>query len=136
MSVFICVDEKMGLLFREKRLSRDRQVIHDIVEIAHSPIYIESYSAVLFNGLCDDFVIKECLEPQLTKNYCCFLENMQINNFIHSADEVIIYSWNRIYPSDFFLDVDFIKYNFKNVSTHDFKGHSHDKITRRIFKHV
>ena len=34
MSVFICVDEKMGLLFREKRLSRDRQVIHDIVEIA------------------------------------------------------------------------------------------------------
>ena len=47
MTVFVCVDKKMGVLFQGKRQSKDRMLrkrILDIVESANAKLSITSYS--------------------------------------------------------------------------------------------
>jgi hypothetical protein len=62
-----------------------------------------------------------------------FIENKHLGDYLERIDRLIIYKWNRKYPSDFSLDVDPVAAGFKKKSTREFKGTSHDKITREDY---
>jgi hypothetical protein len=47
---------------------------------------------------------------------------------------MIIYKWNRVYPSDLSLDVYPDKIGLKLHESFDFKGQAHEKITREIWR--
>ena len=49
---------------------------------------------------------------------------------LSSAEKLIVYRWNRIYPSDVKAELS----GWQKVSEDDFIGSSHDKITEEIYE--
>ena len=57
MYLIACVDDRMGMMFNHRRVSRDRAVIRDIMDrCGDQGVYIESGSAVLFKDFNSESV--------------------------------------------------------------------------------
>ena len=134
MNLIVCIDDNNGLLFNKLRQSSDSEVINRIVEIIEdNKLLCNSYTAKLFdNKKCNQVINDEFLNIAEENDYC-FLENSDIIPYINNVKKLIIYHWNRKYPSDKkFPTEDFLKF-MKKSSTYEFKGNSHDKITEEIY---
>lgn len=133
MKIIVCVDDNMGMLFNKRRQSRDIKVLEDISNMTKE-LWIHSFSEQLFaeyDGkikVDDDFLIKA------QKEEFCFVENQELISYSNSIEQIILYCWNRKYPSDFKLDLDLS--NWKIRETIEFAGNSHEKITKTILVSV
>ena len=130
MKIIICLDDNGGMLFNNRRQSRDRVVCEDVVKnLNGEKLFISPFSQILFENYKDDVL---ACEDFLTKGRVCFVENQVLSSC--NADEVIVYRWNRVYPSDFYCDIDFSKYSLAEQA--EIEGFSHEKITKEIYKRV
>lgn len=130
MKVLLCIDDNGGMLFNHRRVSSDRAVTTKVNEIAENRLFITEYSHKLFPDAC---VVDEGQIPGLGNDDCIFVENVCLAPVIDMISELIIFRWNRRYPSDFCLDIipeDF----FTLVCTEEFEGNSHDKVTKEVWK--
>ena len=129
MNIALCVDDDMGMLFNSRRQSRDRELIKDFAEMAgKNKIFIAPYSEILFQEY--DVATDENMLDVAGKNDFCFVEKENILPFSSKINKLIIYKWNRKYPSDFtFL----MPEGFTLAETYDFKGSSHEKITKEVY---
>lgn len=116
------VDDNLGMSFNNRRQSFDRYVIDDIKKICGDKLYIDNCSSDLFD--------KTCLS--LSDDCFYFYEFGNIDDFIDKIDIIILYKWNRVYPSDRFFPIDLS--NWRIISSTSFAGYSHEKITRAIYK--
>lgn len=130
MRVIACIDDNFGMLFGGKRQSRDSKVLEDIKN-HFEPIVILPFSEKLIAPSGISFKIKEDIS-EIGANETLFIESIDPVAFYDRIDEIIIYKWNRKYLSDMRLTLD-LK-SFKKVSTCEFVGSSHDKITREVYK--
>ena len=64
----------------------------------------------------------------------CFIENIHLAPYIKDVSTLVVYRWNRLYPSDFKFDVDILKSGFSLESVKEFEGSSHEKITKEIYR--
>lgn len=130
MIAIVCVDDKGGMTFFGKRQSKDRAVFQRIAEIIEdAPLWINSFSASLFEGApvtVDDAFLDKAGDGEF-----CFVENEALTPYTEKIEKLIVYQWNRAYPSDRKLDVD--RSCWKLASVCDFAGYSHDKITEEIY---
>lgn len=134
MTVFVCIDDKGGMLFNKRRQSRDSKVIEDVARtVGEGLLYISDFSEVLF-AESDASVISvpDPLDSAGDGSFV-FVENLHLGEYVDKIDRLIIYKWNRKYPCDFELDVTPSTAGFKKKSTREFKGTSHDKITREDY---
>ncbi len=132
MIAVVCIDDNGGMLFNNRRLSRDRILIEDLINTADGrKIYIEPFSETLFNGK-ENYVLvtDDCLSGAGEDDYC-FVENKNISAYRNKIKGLIIYKWNRKYPSDLKFDFDLSDYKLNEVS--EFVGSSHEKITKEIY---
>lgn len=134
MKVIVCVDDNNGMMFNKRRQSRDRVLIEDLLNtIKEGCLYVAPYSKILFQ----DFVTpieSEFLLDEADDNDYCFIENKSLLPYSDRIDELIIYHWNRIYPADMHLDISPEALSLKLVSTTEFAGSSHEKITKELYK--
>ena len=131
ITVAITVDDRMGIAFNNRRQSQDRILISDLVSTVSDNIYVSEYSQSLFTThegktVVVDDPISECPDGE-----CCFLEKTLIDAHISDVEKFIVYRWNRHYPSDMKLDVDFSGYRM--VESAEFVGSSHEKITKETY---
>lgn len=131
MKIIVCVDNKMGLMFHNRRQSQDRIVREKIKEL-NEVIYMNSYSYQLYKDVVDHSVVRDDF-LDVCGNHYCLIENVSVKEYSHYIDEVIVFHWNRDYPADFYLDIDLSDY--KLIEKSDFKGSSHD-ITLEIYRKV
>lgn len=134
MIVIVCLDEQGGMMFNRRRQSRDQFVTRDILEMCQGRhLYLNAYSASIFQDLQVEYLIvaDNFLEQSGEGDYC-FVENQKLLPHEAVIEQLIIYRWNRRYPADFYLDLSLEK-GWKKVSTCEFKGFSHDKITKEIY---
>ncbi len=132
MRVIICLDDNGGMLFNNRRQSRDKEVLKDIVDcLEGGKLYISEFSQKLFSDYADFVIVDDGFLTKAGVNDLCFVENKSLKD-ASDISEIIVYKWNRIYPADFKCDVDFSKY--KLVQSIDFKGFSHEKITKETYK--
>ena len=61
----------------------------------------------------------------------CFVENIALDTSNPDIDTLIVYRWNRLYPSDTVLDIDTA---WEIRESFDIRGTSHDPITVQILK--
>ena len=135
MTVFLCIDDRGGMLFNKRRQSRDSCVIADMAEsVGDGVLYISDFSEGLFSE--SEISVISVPDPLISvgDNGFAFVENLHIADFIQKIDSLIIYRWNKKYPYDFSLDVVPGECGFKLFKSYDFKGSSHDKITKEVYK--
>ena len=135
MIVIVCVDDNMGLMFNNRRQSRDEEVLKRIIEISkNSVLYMNEYSYSLFeNKNADNIKVSENFLEIASEGEYCFLENEKIKDYEDKIEKIIIFKWNRNYPSDFKFDISADLYKYKKTGAFDFKGSSHEKITMEIY---
>ena len=125
MILITCIDNRKGIMFNKRRVSKDTLLIERLKGITkENKIYVSEYSKPLFDGF-DNLVLSI---ENLTNNDFYFLENEDYNGNI---DKIIIYKWNRDYPADKYFDINLSSYEL--ISTQDFQGSSHDLITEEIY---
>ena len=133
MTVIVCVDVCNGMLFHNRRVSADRVVIEKILALAgDAPIFMRPYSAGLFpegaNIVLSDDYLKIAAPGQI-----CFAESEDLALYLGKARRVILFQWNRQYPSDVKFPVHLLKDSWKLASVTNFSGHSHDQITQEVY---
>ncbi len=135
MRVAVCVDDKGGMMFGTRRQSRDRVLIADVIEMTRGEkLYIAPYSELLFEETDACVTADENMLERAEKNDYCFVENKALLPYADKIDELVIYRWNRHYPATLYFDIDIAEQGYKLVSTYEFAGSSHEKITKEIYK--
>lgn len=131
MKAYICLDDNRGMLFNNRRQSRDKTVIDDILS-SSEPLYISDFSARLFDGRENVITVKSALHdcPDTGR---CFVENEAVEACLEGISELVIYHWNRSYPYDTVFSLDLKNEGFTLSSKHDFAGFSHEKITKEVW---
>ena len=127
MHLIFCVDEKDGLSFCGRRLSRDREVYAHILRICEGHLlWTAPNSAILFpkDSVMADF---DFLKKASLGDYC-FVENPLQTEAISGLESVILYHWNRHYPSTEKFSRSLLD-GMRLIETVEFPGSSHDNIT-------
>lgn len=131
MKIMAAVDNDNGLMFNNRRQSSDKALYEHIInEIGGNKLWVSMYSRQLFSGY-DNLEMSQGIGLAGENDYC-FIEDSDIKPYEDKIDTVILYKWNRSYPSDLSFPVDMLK-NFKLKSTTDFEGNSHEKITEEVY---
>ena len=106
LKVIVILDDNLGMLFNNRRQSRDRVLIDDIIKtVKDNKIYIEEYSEILFNNSPCKYIISSSPLDEAGISDYCFIERYHLSSYIDSISELIIYRWNRNYPHDFVFDI-------------------------------
>ena len=133
MKLIVCLDDNNGMMFNHRRQSRDRVLIADMIShVGDTPLWISPYSAPLFGEDCKSLLIDPLPAAAAGENDYCFVENTPLPPDLDGVNELVIYRWNRDYPSDVRFSADMSLF-FLTEST-EFVGSSHDNITKEIWK--
>ena len=127
MHLICCVDDRDGLSFCGRRLSRDKLLCAHILRLtAGRKLWMSRYSAALFPDgavLADeDFQIKAGMGDY------CFLETAPVLARYEDLESVILYHWNRCYPSTVKFPRKLLD-DMRLAETETFTGSSHETIT-------
>ena len=122
MKVISIVDDNYGIMFNNRRVSKDSVLNKHIIKMLDSKQLFGDYENLEVNqefGFAgrDDF---------------CFVEDSEIVSYEDIVDEVYLYKWNRKYPSDVKFPKDMLN-DFKLEGSTDFEGNSHEKITEERY---
>ena len=132
MRFIFCLDDKNGMMFNSRRQSQDRILRERILDMTKGArLFMSEYSAKQFEAN-DNIIVSNNYLKEATENDFCFIEDGEFS--IDSASEIIIYRWNRHYPSDRKFDIDLNTKDFKLYHSEDFVGSSHEKITEEKYK--
>ena len=117
MIIIVCIDDNNGMLFHNRRQSRDTFLYKHIIEVTEGKrLLMNSYSAKLFS-----------------ENDYCFVENTELLNYQNNIQKIILYRWNRVYPADTYFQFPFNKDKWKLEKTTDIIGNSHNIITEEVY---
>lgn len=133
MILVVAIDDRMGMLFNHRRQSQDRLLREDLLQtVGKSRLWVSPYTANQFAKEQDSRICEEnsFFEKAGAGEYC-FLEDPEDLTDMSRVEELIIYRWNRVYPSDRTLPID-LK-NWFLTHTSEFTGHSHEKITKEVY---
>ncbi len=130
MQVIITVENRNGMLFNHRRVSRDQKVSERILAYCkEKKLWMNAYSAKLFENNPQIRVSETFLEQ---KDAICFVEDQDVTPYLPEIDTIILFHWNRDYPADFFFTVDLSEWN--RIHQEEFAGKSHEKITMEVYK--
>ncbi len=134
--IIACVDEHSGMMFNDRRQSQDHvlqeQILH---ETQNNWLWMNPYSFKPFSKMkAENIVVDEDFLDKAALHDYCFVENVNVYPYQDKIHRVILYKWNRTYPADFYFDLPLVAHQWSLVDTVDYKGHSHDKITKEIYE--
>ena len=134
MKIAVCIEKSGGMLFNNRRVSRDSVVQQKLLElVGEASICTNEYSAKLFEDSSKLKISNDFLSVA-TDEDICFIENVDVP--IDEASEVYLFQWNRDYPADVYFNYNLKECGFKKVSSEKFEGSSHKKITLEIYRRV
>ena len=133
MIAIVCIENNNGLLFNKRRVSQDKIVTEKIIKLTQgSKLWMDNYSYPLFEkystaniNIADNFL------SETSKGEYCFVENKSLKPFEKWLDKIIVFKWNRDYPSDFKFDLDLTEW--KLADSTEFVGNSHKNITMEVY---
>ncbi len=134
MVIIVCLDEKGGMLFGGRRLSRDKAVTERVRQICKGKrLWMNSYSYKLYGELEG----VETLEDEhflfkAGKGEICLDEAEALKPVEDKIEEIIIFWWNRKYPADMRFDLELEKW--ERMSSSEFPGMSHERITEETYR--
>ena len=133
MKIIVCVDERGGLSFAKKRHATDRLLREDMLKTCqNNTLWMGAYSYQQFEtDFQSRIALTENYQTPIPEQDYLFVERSPLTSLLSEANTLIIYNWNRHYPSDCYLDVDFSQWHL--AETEEFPGFSHPKITKEVW---
>ena len=132
MKLIVCLSDDNGMMFNHRRQSRDRVLIADMLQhVGTAPLWVTPYSAPLFPEDCASLQVVPDPAKVAGENDYCFVEDAPLPQGLENVNELLIYRWNRLYPSDVFFTCDTSA--FCLAKSDEFVGSSHDNITKEIW---
>ncbi len=132
MKLIVCLGDDGGMMFNHRRQSRDRVLIADMIRhTQNTPLWVSPYSAPLFGEDSSTLRIDPAPARSAGKSDYCFVEDTPLPQDLGDVEELVIYRWNRLYPSDVYFTCDTSAFSLKENT--EFAGSSHDKITKEVW---
>lgn len=132
MNLIVCVDDKYGMAFFGKRQSRDKEQIQKMLDlVGENKLFISEYSRCLFEEIPKNVTVSNDFLTIAKMGEYCFVEIEPLHDI--QIEDVVIYKWNRAYPSDLKLNSELLS-GKALVSSKEFKGNSHEKITEEVYR--
>ena len=128
MILALCVDDRMGLSFCTRRLSKDRVIREKLTKLSGGSLRMSMYSAKQFESAVysgEDYL------TGAAKGDWCFAENDDYLEVFGSVEKIVLFRWNRAYPADLFFR---IPEGWRLTAREDFPGNSHDNITMEVYE--
>ncbi len=132
MKLIFCLDDRNGMMFNFRRQSQDRILRARILKSAENGrIIMSPYSAKQFveDG---NIVVSDSPQSIAGPDDFYFIEDLPFS--LENVSEIIIYRWNRHYPSDKRFDTDIKALGYSIYSSEDFAGSSHERITEEKYR--
>ncbi len=130
MIVMICLDDKGGMRFHDRRQSQDRILRQRMKEIVKdAKVFMNKTSEKLYQEFQNRVVCEDFLEKAGENDYC-LVEDQSLLPLEKEIKKIIIFWWNKIYPADMFFDLSLDQWQL--VETKEFEGSSH-QITEEIY---
>lgn len=135
MKLIVCLDNNNGMLFNRRRLSRDSTLCRHVLDTAcGAAVWMNAYSRQLFEGLDGNICGYDGDLSRVKQDEYLFAEDLDVAPLIPMAEEIILYRWNRTYPSDVKFPVSVLDTGWRLVCRQDFSGHSHEKLTQEVYR--
>ena len=130
MKILVCVSRDMGIAFNNRRQSRDAVLCEDVITMSSgNTLRIHPKSEILFPE-ATNLAVSETYLSEAEQNDYCFYEGYG-DICWENVDSVILYHWNRAYPSDTFFKM---PKGFTLTEQIKFSGKSHPEITREVWQ--
>lgn len=134
MKLIVCLDDNNAMAFNNRRQSMDRVVKEKILERSGDhKLWMNTYSAKQFSSDNKSLVADDDYLNRAEENDYCFAETDDLLPFVGKVSEVVIFRWNRKYPSDLYFPAGIID-GLKLISTESFAGYSHEKVTKEVYR--
>ena len=128
MILAVCVDERMGLCLRGRRLSKDAALREKLWELSGGRLRMSEYSARQFDGAVRGSA--DYLSGAKDGDWC-FAERDEYEAYADSIERIVLFRWNRHYPSDTIFR---FPGKWALISREDFPGTSHETITMEVYE--
>ena len=129
MHLIVCVDDRYGMLFHNRRLSSDKLLTQRLLELCRdSVLWVDSYSEKLFRDIPGTVTVTDDPLSAAEIGQWCFVEKGDILLGKDRIESVLLCRWNRKYPADTYFPTQILG-GRQPVAVEEFQGNSHDKIT-------
>lgn len=134
MNIIVCLDDKNGMLFNKRRQSTDRQLRSQLLRlVGERTLWMNAYSASQFLDLPATVKVEDEYLCHAAEQDYCFVEDNYWEQYAADVNNIVVYRWNRVYPADTHFPAAELARR-KLVSSTDFAGSSHDKITQEVYR--
>lgn len=131
MILIVCLDDRDGMMFHHRRQSQDRGVRAYIRQMTeNADVYMNAYSRELYQEFVDAVVCEDFLQ-QAGEGAYCLVEDQEVHKYKNKIERMIVFRWNKVYPSDMVFDEDLSQWNLVHVE--EFQGSSH-RITKEVYE--
>ena len=128
----VCVDDNGGMTFGSRRQSKDRVLrAHMLNVCAGRVLWMSPYSAAQFDPDAPVQADAAYIHKMRAQD-ACFVEDGEFPS--DSPDAVLLYRWNRRYPADRYFPFDPLENGYRLVSSEEFAGYSHERITAEYYE--
>ena len=130
MKVIICVDDRGGVSYHGRRLSQDRLQRIDVIQrFASHGFCMKKETADLYHQIdkrC--YQVIPAWKQVLSSDRWWVSEDIEFLQWLDQLEELVIYRWNRLYPSDKKLLLSLPVADWRCILHDSFVGSSHAKI--------
>lgn len=133
MTVVVCTDERGGMLFMGRRVSRDKVIMADVAALG-GRLVCHPFSEKYLRTLPYPFTVSDTLLEDGGTEDVCFIESLPLRAHLSRIDRLIRYSFGERYPYDTALDVDPVAEGFRLTDRTELVGHSHTCITKEVYQ--
>lgn len=131
MNLIVTLDDRDGMAFNHRRQSRDRVLNERILALCGGHLTVNAYTAKLFADTDAMLTVDENPLAVAGGDDWCFAEDLPIAPYEKKIGKLIVFRWNRVYPSDRRFDLNLAAWN--RISQTEFAGYSHEKITEEVY---
>lgn len=127
MHLILCIDERDGLSFCGRRLSRDSRLIDHMLTLTEGhTLWVHPYSEKLFPQ--GTVTVDEQFQAKAGQGDYCFVETVPLEILSENWESVTLYCWNRAYPATVKFDRKILT-AFRLSHKEEFSGNSHEILT-------
>ncbi len=132
MLLIACLDDNNGMMFGTRRQSKDRVLRAHMLDVcADKVLWMTPYSAAQFEKDARVQADADYIGKMQAQD-ACFLEDGAFPTEPPSA--LLLYRWNRRYPADRYFPFDPLEAGYRLVSSEEFAGSSHERITADYYE--